>query len=161
VCALKSLRLTTTFSTLPETTAWIQTVITRPTHSIFSISISLQTPSDTHDDKETEIIGLIGLNPHDRLLYSIHPDFWGKGYCTEALRPFLKHLFEMQTEREVLVAGVHDGNDRSVRVLLKCGFVRKEGWESAMGGGEAGSRAASSHDNFSWFQFERSMIPKE
>ena len=136
-------------------------MITRPNHSIFSISISLQTRSDTNDDKETEIIGLIGLNPHDRLLYSIHPDYWGKGYCTEALRPFLMHLFEMQTEREVLVAGVHDGNERSVRVLLKCGFVRKEGLESAMGGGETGSRAASSHDNFSWFQFERSMIPKE
>lgn len=39
--------------------------------------------------------------------------------------------------------------------------VRKEGLESAMGGGEAGSRAASSNDDFSWFQFERSMIAKE
>lgn len=127
-------------------------MITRPNHSvfsIFSISISLQTPSDTNDDTETEIIGLIGLNPHDRLLYSIHPDFWGKGYCTETLRPFLKYLFETQTEREALVAGVYDGNEKSVRVLLKCGFVRKVGLESAMGGGEAGSRAASSNDDSS------------
>lgn len=63
----------------------------------------------------------MGLYSHDRLLYSVHPDFWGKGYCTEALPPFLKHLFEAQTEREVLVGGVYEGNERSVMVLLKCG----------------------------------------
>lgn len=37
----------------------------------------------------------------------------------------MKHLFETQTERVVLVAGMYGGNERSVVVLLKCGFMRK------------------------------------
>jgi RimJ/RimL family protein N-acetyltransferase len=118
------------------------------------------------------MIGLIGLNSFDRLLYTFHPDFWGAGYCTEALRWFLKQLFKMQPERVALVAGVHDGNERSLTVLLKCGFVKADSLESAMGGlskhvGDASevasgsSTATSSHVDFTWFRFERRLVAKD
>jgi Acetyltransferase (GNAT) domain len=120
------------------------------------------------------MIGLIGVNSFDRLLYMSHPDFWGAGYCTEALRWFLIHLFEEQPERLVLVAGVHDGNEQSLRVLLKCGFAAADSLASAIGasrklggsgntsGGEridaAGpSPAPDGYPGFSWFRFERPL----
>lgn len=80
----------------------------------------------------------------------------------------------MQPERVVLVAGVHDGNERSLRVLLKCGFVETDSLESAMVGlsksvGDASSEvvargsstATSSHVGFTWFRFERTLVIKE
>lgn len=101
----------------------------------------------------------------------LSPDFWGLGYCTEALRWFLKQLFENQPQRSALVAGVHDGNERSLRVLLKCGFVGADSLESAMGQpGRTGnsksgdiiatvpSIAPESCPGFSWLRFERPLI---
>ncbi|PMD54949.1 acyl-CoA N-acyltransferase [Hyaloscypha bicolor E] len=165
---VRSQMLTTTFSTIDETTEWIEAVSNRPNSSIFSISLR---------QNSSEMIGIIGLNSFDRLLYSFNPDFWGAGYCTEVLRWFLKQLFEKQPERRTLVAGVHNGNEGSVRVLLKCGFVEVDSLENAMSGfsnrggngdsqgGEVeileSSSPANSYTNFTWFYFERPLVVKE
>lgn len=77
----------------------------------------------------------------------------------------------------MLVAGAHHGNERSLRVLLKCGFVRADSLESAMGGlhkrgGNANSEgedvdsceselAANSHSDFTWVWFERPLVMEE
>jgi hypothetical protein len=88
-------------------------------------TVSLRDPSLTSTGS-VNVIGVVGLNPYNRLLYMFHPDFWGMGYCTEALREFQKRVFEVQPERLILIAGVHDGNEGSLKVLLKCGFVQVE-----------------------------------
>lgn len=108
--------LTSTFSTIPETKEWI-----RHAKLFFAVMLPNQ---DLHE--APKFIGLMGLNRYNRLTYMFHPDFWGQGYCTEALRVFQTDVFERIPEKVVLVAGVHDGNERSLRVLRKCGFVQIE-----------------------------------
>jgi len=59
--------------------------------------------------------------------YWIGEPFKGKGYVTEALEAITRWIF---TERghtfRRLHAGVHEGNEASMRVLEKCGY-EKEG----------------------------------
>jgi RimJ/RimL family protein N-acetyltransferase len=164
--------LTTKFSTIDESKAWIEAVTNRPHSLIYSISFHQPLSSA----ETASIIGIIGLNSFDRLIYMLHPDFWGAGYTTEALRCLLKHLFKSQPERDLVVAGVHDGNERSLRVLLKCGFVVADSLEDAgtRGGlhkqreeeGNAKKMAAEADDQhvsattdiyakFSWLRLER------
>jgi [ribosomal protein S5]-alanine N-acetyltransferase len=81
----------------------------------FTFALSL------HDTER--IIGIIGLNRFDSLSYMLHPDFWNKGYCTEAVRYFLDYLFKQQPERREITAWVFEDNVASRRVLEKCGFV--------------------------------------
>ena len=57
-------------------------------------------------------------------------------------------------EREVLVAGVHDGNEGSSRVLLKCGFVETD----SMGGLKCEEAKSGGLGDFTWFQFERPPV---
>ncbi|KAE9367476.1 acyl-CoA N-acyltransferase [Stipitochalara longipes BDJ] len=162
--------LTTRFSTIDETIEWIKAASNRLHSSIFSISLQ----RDSATSSNPEMIGIIGLNSFDRLLYSIHPSFWGAGYCTEALRWFLQQLFEKQPERARVVAGVHNGNERSVRVLLNCGFVEADSLEGAISGLSKrrnsdneeintpdSSPAANSHSDFTWFRFEKPLELKE
>jgi hypothetical protein len=75
------------------------------------------------------------------------------------------------------VSGVHNGNEGSVRVMLKCGFVKLDSLESAMSGfsnrgGNSNSQGseveihefpplANSHTDFPWFYFERPLVVKE
>ncbi|EAW22183.1 GNAT family N-acetyltransferase [Aspergillus fischeri NRRL 181] len=68
--------------------------------------------------------------------YIFHPDFWGKGYATEAVRglmgawPGIYHRItwgEEQQERSGKVVAITDkGNEPSMRVLRKCGFEAVE-----------------------------------
>ncbi|EAL91006.2 hypothetical protein KXX35_000673 [Aspergillus fumigatus] len=68
--------------------------------------------------------------------YIFHPDFWGKGYATEAVRglmdawPGIYHRItwgeEQQERSEEVVAITDKGNEPSMRVLRKCGFEAVE-----------------------------------
>ena len=83
--------------------------------------------------KETgRAIGAIGLHLNgctdmtDRddeceLGYWLGKPYWNRGIVPEAAREILRHAFEDLGMRCVW-AGYHDGNDRSRRVLEKCGF---------------------------------------
>lgn len=53
--------------------------------------------------------------------YELHRDFWGKGYMTEALKAMVRCGFD-QRELDVLSIGHFTVNDRSARVIQKCGF---------------------------------------
>lgn len=56
--------------------------------------------------------------------YELHPDFWGRGYTTEALDRLLRYAFEEMALKE-LRAYTDQGNHASIRVLEKCGFIRR------------------------------------
>jgi hypothetical protein len=53
----------------------------------------------------------------------IHPEVWGLGYATEALRAFLPALFQQQPKRLSIGTVVGADNLTSVKMLESCGFV--------------------------------------
>lgn len=56
--------------------------------------------------------------------YRFHPDFWGRGYATEALEVAVDFIFT-RTEMDRLNARADVRNIASNRVLEKCGFVHE------------------------------------
>ncbi|KAN0119356.1 Acetyltransferase (GNAT) domain containing protein [Hyaloscypha variabilis] len=81
-----------------------------------------------------EMIGVIGIPrlSHDGLAaevgYGLIPEFWGKGYASEALNIFAKYYFNSKREfqKDHLVAETEPKNAPSQRVLEKAGFIRGE-----------------------------------
>ena len=62
------------------------------------------------------------LGPSEAELgYWVGVPFWGKGIATEASGEMLRHAFE-DLELEKVFAGYFQGNERSKKVQLKCGF---------------------------------------
>ncbi|MFV0516717.1 MAG: GNAT family N-acetyltransferase [Aminipila sp.] len=81
--------------------------------------------------KETgHVIGTIGLEPDKRrpdipskeLGYSLSEEFWGKGIMTEAAQAVIRYGFE-DLGLEVLAICTSPTNNRSARVIEKCGFT--------------------------------------
>lgn len=57
------------------------------------------------------------------LIYGIHPDFWGRGYATEAARAVLHYgIYGLALSK--VGADVDEANAESVRVLEKLGLKR-------------------------------------
>lgn len=85
---------------------------------------------------QEQVIGYVGINsldPCPQIGYSILPEYWGKGYATEALRMLLTmwwnlprrdipSLFVRDEEPERVYAICEKPNHGSCRVLSKCGF---------------------------------------
>ncbi len=74
-----------------------------------------------------DAVGVIGLhnvdwyNRHAELGYLLKRESWGKGLATEASRLIIEYGFEILNLRKIY-AFVKDGNEGSVRVLLKNNF---------------------------------------
>ena len=77
---------------------------------------------------ENKIIGIIEAMDFDRKVnkvtigYFLHPDYWHKGYSTEAVKILVRFLFEEagvnRIQAEVMPANIH-----SKKVLLNNGFL--------------------------------------
>jgi RimJ/RimL family protein N-acetyltransferase len=84
------------------------------------------------DDPAQKVIGAVGINslvPSPSIGYSIHPDFWGKGYISEAVGGVIDAWWKLERkdiedsgEREKLYAACNKANIGSLRVLQKNGF---------------------------------------
>ncbi|HAK05116.1 MAG TPA: GNAT family N-acetyltransferase [Firmicutes bacterium] len=80
--------------------------------------------------KDGHLIGSIGLhedkhrhNPRVKSLgYVLDDVFWGQGIVTEAARRVIRYAFEM-LEIDMLSVGHYPLNERSKRVVEKCGFI--------------------------------------
>ncbi len=78
--------------------------------------------------KSNNLIGGIGINKVDKyqgtadIGYWIGKKYWGNGYATETLRVVIKFAFDKIKLRR-LDAYVFVGNEKSGKVLEKCGFV--------------------------------------
>jgi [ribosomal protein S5]-alanine N-acetyltransferase len=46
---------------------------------------------------ELRMIGIIGVVREQEIGYRLHPDFWGKGYMTEALSMFIEMWWGMES----------------------------------------------------------------
>jgi RimJ/RimL family protein N-acetyltransferase len=106
------------------------------------VLIENTTDRDYHHDAqqpplcEARVIGYVGINevyPSPEIGYSIHPDYWGKGYATEALKGLLELWWSLprqsqggdvagSDETDSVFAICEKTNLGSVRVLRKCGF---------------------------------------
>ena len=82
------------------------------------------------DDRAIGSIGLmigrqsnIGLpDTEGEIGYWIGVPFWGRGLIPEAVREIIRHAF-CDLGLETLWCGYFDGNDKSKRVMEKCGFL--------------------------------------
>lgn len=71
---------------------------------------------------EGRVIGEVGAGRLPHFGFMIHPDFWGRGFATEASRAFIAHAFS-QTSASELSADVDPRNTASLSVLGRLGFV--------------------------------------
>ncbi len=73
---------------------------------------------------ENKLIGIVndtGIeNNIIEIGYAINPEYWGRGYATEALKGAIQYLFE--SGYAVIRAGIFEENIASRRVLEKCGL---------------------------------------
>ncbi|KAF7952032.1 uncharacterized protein EAE97_001529 [Botrytis byssoidea] len=94
--------------------------IMAPTSSSVPVPVA-----DEREGQEIEMIGIIGISHKpENVGYKIHPDHWGKGYMTEALRLFVEMFWTLEEKKSLpqIIAAYTPGNDASARVLEKVGF---------------------------------------
>ena len=76
---------------------------------------------------ENRVIGSVGL--HDKGIpaareigYVMHPDYWGNGYMTEAVKAVLDFAFD-ELKLDIIHIAHFPENTRSRSVIQKCGFL--------------------------------------
>jgi RimJ/RimL family protein N-acetyltransferase len=87
------------------------------------------------DDPSQRVIGGAGINslsPAPSVGYNIHPEFWGKGYATEAVAGIIDAWWKLDRigfegsvqdlEKEKLFAACNRANTGSMKVLQRTGF---------------------------------------
>jgi RimJ/RimL family protein N-acetyltransferase len=75
------------------------------------------------------ILGVFSTDPVAEVGYTFHPDYWGRGYATEALTAFMERYWVDRPDVKVVVGKCDVENGASGRVLEKAGFVRGEALE--------------------------------
>lgn len=78
--------------------------------AIGSIGLKMGSNTDMTDRMDEAEVG-----------YWLGVPFWGNGYIPEAVREIQRHAFE-DLDMSGLWCGYYDGNDKSRRVMEKCGF---------------------------------------
>lgn len=84
---------------------------------------------------ENKVIGSIGMddiapdkelkNLKQRYIgYTINSKYWGNGYASEAAKSLIKHLLE-ELNLDLIWCSHYDFNNKSKRVIEKCGFTYK------------------------------------
>jgi RimJ/RimL family protein N-acetyltransferase len=71
---------------------------------------------------EGRVVGEVGAGRLPDFGFIIHPDFWGRGFATEASRGFIDYVYT-QTSASEMKADVDPRNLASLGVLAKLGFV--------------------------------------
>ena len=103
------------WSTLPheslaETQQWLDAMLARgPGFDDFVVEL------------DGRLVGKAGAWRMPEIGYILHPDVWGMGIATEALRAVIPHLFAAH-DAPALTADVDPGNAASIRLLEKLGF---------------------------------------
>ena len=70
---------------------------------------------------QQRVLGQELPGPDEELGYALRPDFWGRGLMTEAARELIRWGFE-ELGMSTIWCNHYDGNERSHRVIEKCGF---------------------------------------
>lgn len=97
--------------TLDQSRDWLQSMIDIPHGE----------GEDFVVEQDGAVIGKAGLFRFPEIGFIFHPDVWGRGFATEALRPVLERAFSTHALEEV-VADVDPRNSASLRLLTRLGF---------------------------------------
>lgn len=94
------------------------------------------------DEQALVLTGFVGVRdffepPRRQLVYGLHPEFWGHGLATMAVRRVLRFLFE-ELGWERVEAATDEPNVASVKVLERLGFESFVPQEPPDGGGDFG-----------------------
>jgi [ribosomal protein S5]-alanine N-acetyltransferase len=105
------------WSTLPHadrnvTRPWLDKKIAR----------NAEVGEDYFIELDGRVIGEVGAGRLPDFGFMIHPDFWGRGFATEASTAFIAHAFR-NTAASELRADVDPRNVASLRVLDRLGFA--------------------------------------
>ncbi|KAI9666473.1 MAG: hypothetical protein M1821_004409 [Bathelium mastoideum] len=129
--------------TVEEAEDWLHERLARPRNDSFLVGLISAAGAATLDDQvgkelkstewETldEVIGVIGCSSTPRIGYIFHPNYYGKGYATEALQVYMDSYWSRVPSVSSGKAGSFDyaraetaaENLPSRRLLEKCGFV--------------------------------------
>jgi [ribosomal protein S5]-alanine N-acetyltransferase len=101
-------------------------------------------------EEKLKMIGIIGIVREQEIGYKLHPEFWGRGFMSEALKAFIEFFFKNPStylssplliyhrkqrvlilclgneKYDRLLAAADPENGGSMRVLEKAGFVKGE-----------------------------------
>ncbi|MBD2020963.1 GNAT family N-acetyltransferase [Leptolyngbya sp. FACHB-36] len=74
----------------------------------------------------TDLIGFAGFSDVEeseqlQMLYGLHPDYWGRGFATEAVKAIVRYAFEAQRLQQI-VANTDVANLASANVVQRAGF---------------------------------------
>lgn len=74
-------------------------------------------------ERDGSVIGKVGVWRMPDVGYILHPDHWGLGLASEAVRAAVDHVFATR-EVDILTADVDPENLASIRLLERLRFVR-------------------------------------
>lgn len=104
---------TTPHADLKTTRAWLGGMIASPP----------ELSEDFVVEFEGRVIGKAGFYRLPEVGYILHPEVWGRGLGTEAVRATVDHVFATR-DLDLLTADVDPGNAASIRLLETLGFER-------------------------------------
>lgn len=84
-------------------------------------SIPIEQGVDFVVEFDGKVVGKAGFWRFPEIGYILHPDYWGKGFATEAISALIQHGFEVHNIPEI-IADVDPRNIGSIRMLEKLGF---------------------------------------
>ncbi|RDW20265.1 GNAT family N-acetyltransferase [Oceanobacillus arenosus] len=104
----------------------------RDEESILNVLDDMINPPDNafywvvREKQTNNFIGLVSLDPHHEgrfleISYQILPNWWGKGYATEVVRPIIDYAFK-ELNQIILIAETQTDNKNSIRLLEKLGM---------------------------------------
>ncbi|KAK3110849.1 hypothetical protein LTR53_014433 [Teratosphaeriaceae sp. CCFEE 6253] len=113
---------------LDQARRWVSARALGP--DVFNFVIQLKGLASADPTAQSKIIGVVGSFHWPMVGYLLHPDHFGKGYATEALRAFVPAMWDKMpsaseggTGFDYLEGGIIRDNRGSQRVLEKAGFT--------------------------------------
>ena len=95
-----------------QTQAWIADMVAATANASEDFIIEI----------EGRVAGKVGAYRLPEFGYILHPDFWGRGLATEAVRAFLHHVWQTRPDIAELTTDIDPRNVASVRLVAKLGF---------------------------------------
>jgi RimJ/RimL family protein N-acetyltransferase len=97
--------------TLQQTEEWVRSEVESPPELSDDFVVTL----------DGALIGKLGCWRLPEVGYLFDPAVWGRGYASEAMRAFIERRRRLGSTE--LTADIDPGNDSSLRLLARCGFV--------------------------------------
>jgi [ribosomal protein S5]-alanine N-acetyltransferase len=95
-----------------QTQAWIADMVAATANASEDFIIEI----------DGRLAGKVGAYRLPEFGYILHPDFWGRGLATEAVRAFLRHVWQNRPDIAELTTDIDPRNVASVRLVEKLGF---------------------------------------